>query len=82
MGVHRGVHQACKSGTHGTPDPGPKPNLWRQAIVKGLVWFVEVDMKTDDNAPHYPAIVHFRGASLDSAAADLARHAPDDELAA
>jgi hypothetical protein len=46
------------------------------------VWFVEVDMKTDDNAPHYPAIVHFRGASLDSAAADLARHAPDDELAA
>ena len=29
-----------------------------------LVWFVEVDTKVDDDNPHHPAIVHFRGASL------------------
>jgi hypothetical protein len=43
-----------------------------------LVWFVEVDTKVDDDDPHHPAIVHFRGASLENAATDLTQHDPDD----
>ena len=47
-----------------------------------LVWFVEVDTKVDDDSPHHPAIVHFRGASLADAAADLMRRDQDVDIAA
>jgi hypothetical protein len=41
-----------------------------------LMWHVEADTKGEDD-PHHPAIVHFRGASLHDAVADLVQHDPE-----
>jgi hypothetical protein len=47
------------------------------------VWYAEVDTKTDGDRPDYPVIVHFCGASLEEAIADLRWHDwPNDWLGA
>ena len=51
----------------------------REASVVGengeLIWFVEVDTKPTQN-PTYPAIVHFRGASLEQIPGHLVHEFP------
>ena len=39
-------------------------------------------MQIDDDGPHHPAILHFRGASLDNVAANLTATLPTIEATA